>query len=92
MDLWKRDPLEARRFLPDYSLRTASDLFKRWQELAIYLLVKYMDGTIKRQTPDGSFATTGPSDSIPPAPVYGGYNQRRKEAVVKETGEKQQAP
>ncbi|MFA5741222.1 MAG: C69 family dipeptidase [Bacteroidales bacterium] len=92
MDLWKRDPLEARRFLTDYSLRTASDLFKRWQELDIYLLVKYMDGNIKRQNPDGSFATNGHSDSIPPAPVYGGYNQRWKEAVVKDTGEKLLAP
>jgi len=29
MDLWKRDPLEARRFLTDYSLQSAADLFKR---------------------------------------------------------------
>ena len=92
MDLWKRDPLEARRFLTDYSLCAASDLFKRWQELDIYLLVKYIDGNIKRQNPDGTFATNGHSDSIPPAPVYGGYNQRWKEAVVKDTGERLLAP
>ncbi|HPW79136.1 MAG: Dipeptidase [Bacteroidetes bacterium ADurb.Bin037] len=92
MDLWKRDPLEARRYLTDYSLRTASDLFRRWQELDIYLLVKYIDGNIKRQNPDGSFATNGHSDSIPPAPVYGGYNNRWKEAVVKDTGERLLAP
>ena len=92
MDLWKRDPLEARRYLTNYSLRTASDLFKRWQKLDIYLLVKYIDGNIKRQMPDGSFATNGHSDSIPPAPVYGGYNQRWKEAVVKDIGEKLLAP
>ncbi|HBG53625.1 MAG TPA: dipeptidase, partial [Rikenellaceae bacterium] len=65
--------MEARRFLTDYSLGTASDLFNRWQNLDIHLLVKYIDGNIKRQNPDGSFATNGHSDSIPPAPVYGGY-------------------
>ncbi|HQF06153.1 MAG TPA: hypothetical protein PK284_07340 [Bacteroidales bacterium] len=92
LELWERDPLEARRFLTDYSLRTASNLFRRWQELDVYLLVKYIDGNIKRQNPDGSFATNGHSDSIPPAPIYGGYNQRWKEAVVKDTGERLLAP
>lgn len=92
MELWERDPMEARRFLTDYSLGTASDLFNRWQNLDIHLLVKYIDGNIKRQNPDGSFATNGHSDSIPPAPVYGGYNQRWKEAVVKDTGERLLTP
>lgn len=88
LEIWKKDPAQARRFLTDYSLQTAADLFKRWQELDIYLLVKYIDGNIKRQNPDGSFMTNGHSDSIPPAPVYGGYDQRWKEAVVKDTGKK----
>ena len=88
LELWEEDPLLARRFLTDYSLRTASDLFKRWQELDIYLLVKYIDGNIKKQNPDGSFMTNGHADSIPPPPIYGGYDQRWKETVVKDTGEK----
>ena len=84
MDLWKRDPLEARRFLTDYSLRTASDLFKRWQELDIYLLVKYMDGNTKHQNPDGSFASLGSSPPPPrrlqPLERSRGQGYRRKAA------------
>ncbi|MFA5738772.1 MAG: C69 family dipeptidase, partial [Bacteroidales bacterium] len=85
-ELWEKDPQEARRFLTGYSLQAAADLFKRWQQLDIYLLVKYIDGNTKQQNPDGSFMHNAYSDSIPVGPVQEGYNQRWKEAVVKDTG------
>lgn len=87
-ELWEKDPQEACRFLTGYSLQAAADLFKRWQQLDIYLLVKYIDGNTKQQNPDGSFMHNAYSDSIPVGPVQEGYNQRWKEAVVKDTGNK----
>jgi hypothetical protein len=74
---------------PDRLFTASADvLFKRWQQLDIYLLVKYIDGNTKQQNPDGSFMHNAYSDSIPVGPVQEGYNQRWKEAVVKDTGNK----
>lgn len=82
--LYQEDPQAAREYLTSYSLNTAEHLFRQWQELDIYLLVKYIDGNTKRQNEDGSFATNAYSDSIPLSPVSAGYNKHWQEVVAKE--------
>ena len=49
-----------------------------------YLLVKYIDGNIKRQNEDGSFKNNGHVKHVPPAPIFGGYSDTYKKAVAKE--------
>lgn len=71
----------------DYSCNKAQDLFYIWQQLDIYLLVKYMDGNIKIQNEDGSFKDNGNSPAIPAAPSQPGYSEKWKEAVVKDAGD-----
>lgn len=82
----KKDPQQARRILTDYSLRKADEMFKTWKELDVYLLVKYIDGNIKRQNEDGSFMYNKHTEKIPANPIQPGYSQKWKESVVKDNG------
>ncbi|MDR3235406.1 MAG: C69 family dipeptidase [Prevotellaceae bacterium] len=68
----KNKPKDAVKTLTDYSVKTAQDLMARWRQLDAYLLVKYADGNIKKETPDGQFKRdeygTPVSPSQPPYP------------------------
>ncbi len=72
----------AEEILTKFSVEQANALFTKWKALDVYLLVKFIDGNIKRQNPDGSFKNNGHCKTIPPAPVYGGYSDTYKRAVV----------
>ena len=45
-----------------------------------------MDGTVKRQNPDGSFVTNGSTDYIPVSPDWPGYSEKFKRAIVEDNG------
>lgn len=90
--LLNRSPKKAKKFLTDFSVGNADKLFSKWNDLDKYLLVKYIDGNTKKQNEDGSFRTNGSSKTIPPAPDYGGYNERWKRAVKKDAGSRLHQP
>ena len=48
----------VKKFLTKYSVNTAQDMFHDWCKLEETLLVKYIDGNVKAQNPDGSFKHT----------------------------------
>lgn len=56
-------------FLTDYSVRTANNMTARWKELAEYLLVKYIDGNVKKEK-DGKFLTENGLVVPPHQPGY----------------------
>ncbi len=56
--LYDKDPKMAVEFLTDYSVNTGNSTVKKWQELSDYLLVKYMDGNVKKEK-DGKFLDNG---------------------------------
>lgn len=91
-ELYALNPTEAREYLTGYSLRTAEALFERWKKLDTYLLIKYMDGNTKKQEADGSFKNNGHRQDVPASPEWGGYNQKWKEAVVKDHGDVLRVP
>jgi len=84
--MYKQDPALAREFLTDFSVNAAQALFEKWVDLDKYLMVKYIDGNIKHQNPDGSFTNNGNSERIPKSPISGGQTRKWKEAVVKDNG------
>lgn len=88
MALYRESPDKAREFLTDYSVNTAQDLFGKWVALDRYLLVKYIDGNVKKQNEDGSFQNNGFSKSIPAFPGQPGYSEKWKRAVKEDAGEK----
>ena len=77
----------TRDFLTTYSIAQAQSLFDTWKELDIYLLVKYMDGNIKKENGHGTFLNNGYSDRIPASPDQPGYSDKWKEVVAKDAGE-----
>ncbi len=72
----------VKRLLTSYSVKTAQDIFKQWQELEVTLTVKFIDGNVKAQNADGSFKHTDFSAGIPDGLTQPGYTDTWKEAVV----------
>jgi hypothetical protein len=63
--------------------------FKQWKKLSEYLLVKYIDGNIKKEK-DGKFDIS--SDDYPGFPMQPGYPDSWKKSVIKDTGNKLLVP
>lgn len=82
--LFRQDPALAREFLTDFSAAAADGTVRRWQELFRYLLVKYIDGNVKKES-DGQF-TRNPY-GFPVQPHFPGYPESWKRRVVEETGD-----
>ncbi|MBN2861831.1 MAG: C69 family dipeptidase [Bacteroidales bacterium] len=84
-NLYGEDVWKARDFLTEYSLKSAANTFKKWKSLSEYLLVKYIDGNIKKEK-DGRFATT--PTGYPEMPMQPGYPDSWKKSVIRDTGTK----
>jgi len=82
--LYKNDKPAARKFITDYSVKTGNATVKRWKELFQYLMVKYMDGNIKKEK-DGKFETNGFGISVMPSQP--GYPEWWLREIVKQHGE-----
>ena len=85
--LYKQDPQLAIDFLTNFSVTTAQNMFDCWQQLDQYLLVKYMDGNVKKEK-DGKFQDNGNGRNIPASPNFPGYNEEWQKAVAGSTGDK----
>ncbi|HCV15705.1 MAG TPA: dipeptidase, partial [Rikenellaceae bacterium] len=88
LSIYKESPLKAREFLTDYSVNTAQHLFEKWVELDRYLLIKYIDGNVKKENQPGCFIDNGSGKNIPASPLFPGYNEKWKRAVKEEAGER----
>ncbi|MDE7427301.1 MAG: C69 family dipeptidase [Muribaculaceae bacterium] len=64
---------------------SAAETTTAFKELGDYLLVKYLDGNIKKEA-DGKFART--PEGMPVQPEFGGYNQRYFESIARSTGDR----
>jgi dipeptidase len=84
-NLYSEDERQARDFLTDYSLKCAQNTFDNWKTLSEYLLVKYIDGNIKREK-DGKFMTNPWGN--PAMPMQPGYPDSWKKSVIEDTGSK----
>lgn len=73
--------------LTNFAIDNAQAVLAKWQDLDRYLLVKYIDGNIKKQNPDGSFKTNGYSDDIPEFPIQEDYSDKWKQHVVMDNGD-----
>lgn len=80
--LYKTDPQQARNFLTDYSVNAGFNTFTKWNELDRYLLVKHIDGNVKKEK-DGKFLYNGYTQ--PASPSQPGYSEAWKRAVAEDT-------
>jgi dipeptidase len=82
----KKAPIaKQREVLTAASHEIANGATARFFALNDFLTVKFLDGNIKRQNPDGSFMRT--ETGLPESPVFGGYNERYFRTIVNEGGE-----
>jgi len=72
---------EARAFLTNFSLTQAENSTAAWKKLGEYLLVKYMDGNIKKEK-DGKFLQN--EFHIPPGIIRAGYSEEILRQIAKE--------
>ena len=75
----------ARNYLTNYSGKMASNTFTQWKTLSEYLLVKYIDGNIKKEK-DGKFERNKWGNPV--MPLQPGYSDAWKKSVIQETGDK----
>ena len=74
---------QARKFITEYSVNEANNMTSRWKHLGQYLLVKYLDGNIKREK-DGQFERM--ETAMPASPIFAGYPEWWYEVIAKATG------
>ena len=86
------DTTKVKEYLTGWSEKFADRMFKTFKNLDEYLLVKYMDGNIKKQNPDGSFKNNGFDAVTPEMPYQPGYPQKWLDAVAKDHGDKMETP
>lgn len=85
---FKVSPAKAREVVTKYSTGRAAQMFSQWKSFEEYLLVKFMDGNIKREGPDGKFLDNGNGRNIPASTQQPGYSESWKREVVKSAGER----
>ena len=82
--LYKTDKNKARAYLTNYSVKTGDETVARWKKLGEYLLVKYIDGNIKKEK-DEKFENNGTGQAV--MPNQPGYPQWWLKEIVREHGE-----
>ena len=79
------DMIKARDYLTNYSDNMSQNTFTQWKALSEYLLVKYIDGNIKKEK-DGKFERNKWGNPV--MPLQPGYSEAWKKSVVEDTGDK----
>lgn len=86
LKFWNEGKKEkAIEVLNNYSAQATHQTMARWNVLLNYLLVKYIDGNIKKEI-NGQFERT--ETGMPASPSQPGYPERWKRSVVNDTGTK----
>jgi dipeptidase len=87
--LYKTDPVKGREVLTAYSAETAESTVNSWRKLGEFLLVKYLDGNVKKEK-DGELLRN--PWGYPLSPSFPGYPDSWKQQVIQETGDKLKTP
>jgi dipeptidase len=85
VEIQEKNPEEARKFLTWFSVTTANNATKRWKELGEYLLMKYMDGNVKKEE-NGRFKRN--RYGMPASPDFPGYDEDYYRKIVESAGDR----
>lgn len=83
--LLEKDPMQARTFLTWFSTTTADAATARWKKLGEYLVVKYIDGNVKKEE-NGMFKQNGYGLSA--YPDFPGYDEEYYRSIVRTAGDR----
>ena len=84
-ELYAKDPAEAVKFLTWYSTTNSDSATARWKQLGEYLLVKYIDGNVKKEV-NGQFKRNPYGQ--PASPDFPGYDEDYYRSIVKSAGDR----
>lgn len=84
----KKSSEHAKLAVSKFSLERASQMFSKFKNLEEYLLVKFIDGNIKKDDSNGKFLDNGNGKNIPPSPLQPGYSDSWKREVVNTSGDR----
>jgi dipeptidase len=77
---------KARKYVTEFSVAKAQELFQQWVDLDKYLMIKYIDGNVKGEDEKG-FIDNGNGKDIPGKITNPGYSERWKRAVAQDKGD-----
>jgi len=84
-ELFATDTLAALKMITEYSCNQAQQSTQRWKKLGEYLMVKYIDGNVKKEQNKTFKRNAWGQPEFPNQP---GYDERYYRSIVKETGDK----
>ncbi len=84
-DVASMDMAAATEYLHRLTDSFTADATARYKDLGDYLLVKYLDGNIKKEA-GGKFART--PEGMPEQPEFGGYNERYFRSIANDAGDR----
>jgi dipeptidase len=82
--LYEKDTIGALKVLTDFSCTMAQQSTERWKKLGEYLMVKYMDGNVKKEK-NGAFLRN--AHKYPATPHFTGYDEKYYRSIIRETGD-----
>jgi hypothetical protein len=85
LEMYAKNPAEAVNFLTWYSTTNAVQVTERWKKLGEYLLVKYIDGNVKKEE-NGTFKRNPYGQ--PESPDFPGYDEDYYRSIVRSAGER----
>ena len=80
-ELYKTSPDKAKEYITTFSKTQGNMTVDRWRRLGQYLLVKYMDGNIKKEK-DGHFLDNGNNPAMSIFPSQPGYDKDYYKSLV----------
>ena len=83
--LYKKSKPEAIKFLNNYTNTSVEQGLSEWKKLGEYLMVKYIDGVVKKES-NGEFMRNEHGE--PTSPDRPGYPNEHYRKVIEETGDK----
>ncbi|MDD4660950.1 MAG: C69 family dipeptidase [Massilibacteroides sp.] len=84
-ELYEKDPEEAVTFLTWFSTSNADVATARWKKLGEYLIVKYIDGNVKKEE-NGHFKQN--EYGLSTYPDFPGYDETYYRSIVKSAGDR----
>jgi len=84
-DLYAKDTTAALKMISDYSNNQAEKSTQCWKKLGERLMIKYIDGNVKKEE-NGQFKRN--QWGTPAFPLQPGYDEKYYRGIAKETGDK----
>jgi len=84
-EIYSTKPDSAINIINEFTLNSSLVTFNTWKKLGEYLMVKYIDGNVKKEK-NGKFQRN--EYGVPEMPLFPGYDENYYRNIVKQTGDK----